>query len=97
MNVLQFDCSVKIIIAEILVAEYKRKWRELDLFGRKAFVDKWARLRKAPDGHYRTVIILGKKNGSFLVDCDRQGIINVDENDIYAWDKRFVDKRWRKM
>ena len=85
------------MVIGILVDESKLNWRQRDLLGRKAFVDKWARLRKAPDGHYRSVVILGKKNGTFLVDCDRQGITTVDENDIYAWDRRFVNKRWRKM
>ena len=76
--------------------ESKLNWRKRDLLGRKYFIDQWARLRKSPDGYYRTVVILAKKNGKYLVDDDREGIYSVDEIDIYAWDRRFVDKRWKK-
>ena len=70
-------------------------WRKRDLLGRKAFIDKWARLRKSRDGYYRTVVILAKKNDKYLVDSDLEGIDIADEADIYAWDRRFVDKRWK--
>ena len=67
------------------------------MFGRKAFVDEWARLRKLPDGCYRTVIWLAEKDGMCIVDCDDdKGFISVNAEDIHSWDEKCVDKRWKK-
>ena len=66
------------------------------MFGRKAFIDKWARLRKSPDGCYKTVILLAEKDGLCLVDCDdKKGFIIVNAEDIYAWDEKWINKRWK--
>ena len=40
---------------------------------------------------------MAEKDGMCLIDCDDdKGFISVNAEDIYAWDKKWVNKRWKK-